>query len=130
LPVLQIEHVALNVVDPVAIADWYVAHLGMRIVRRVEGPPHTRFVADSAGRTVLELYRNDAARIPDYASMDPLELHLAFDSADPDADRAALVAAGATAHSETRLPDGSRLVMLRDPWGLGLQLCDRITPLI
>jgi catechol 2,3-dioxygenase-like lactoylglutathione lyase family enzyme len=130
LPVLRIEHLALNVADPVAIADWYVAHLGMRIVRRVSGPPHTRFIADAAGGTVVELYCNEEARIPDYPSMDPLELHLAFDSADPDADRAALVAAGATAHSETRLPDGSRLLMLRDPWGLGLQLCARTTPLI
>jgi catechol 2,3-dioxygenase-like lactoylglutathione lyase family enzyme len=130
LPVLRIEHVALNVTDPIAIADWYVAHLGMRIVRRVEGPPHTRFIADAAGRTVVELYRNDAARIADYPSMDPLELHLAFDSGNPDADRDALVAAGATAHSETRLPDGSRLLMLRDPWGLGLQLCTRPTPLL
>ena len=130
MPVLRIEHVALNVADPVAIADWYVAHLGMRIVRRVSGPPHTRFIADAAGRTVVELYRNDEARVPDYPSMDPLELHLAFASADPDADRQALVAAGATAHSETRLPDGSRLLMLRDPWGLGLQLCDRKMPLL
>jgi hypothetical protein len=62
--------------------------------------------------------------------MDPLELHLAFDSRDPDGDRDALVRAGATALSDDRLPDGSRLLMLRDPWGLALQLCARATPLI
>ena len=62
--------------------------------------------------------------------MDPLELHLAFDSQDPDADRAALVLAGATALSDDLLPDGSRLLMLRDPWGLALQLCARATPLL
>ena len=69
------------------MADWYVAHLGMRIVRRVDGPPHTRFLADVAGATVVELYVNTEARIPDYGRMDPLELHLAFDSQDPDGDR-------------------------------------------
>lgn len=112
------------------MADWYVAHLGMRIVRRVEGPPHTRFLADSAGATVLEVYQSADARVPDYARMDPLELHLAFDSPDPDADRDALVQAGATSVSDGRLPDGSRLLMLRDPWGLALQLCARATPLL
>jgi len=130
LPVLRVEHVALNVSDPRAIADWYVAHLGMRIVRRVEGPPHTRFLADAAGATVVEVYENREAGIPDYGAMDPLILHLAFESQDPDADRDALVRAGATAVSDSRLPDGSRLLMLRDPWGLALQLCARATPLI
>ena len=130
MPVLRLEHVALNVVDPRAIADWYVAHLGMRVVRRVEGPPHTRFLADAGGASVIEIYLNAEARIPDYGAMDPLELHLAFDSRDPDADRDALVKAGATALSDARLPDGSRLLMLRDPWGLALQLCARATPLL
>ena len=130
MPVLRLEHVALNVTDPRAVADWYVANLGMRIVRRVEGPPHTRFLADAAGATVIELYQNPAARIHDYRGMDPLELHLAFDSGDPDTDREALVQAGAIALSDAVLPDGSRLLMLRDPWGLALQLCARATPLL
>ena len=55
------------------MADWYVAHLGMRVVRQVDGPPHTRFLADAAGATVVELYENPAARIPDYLGMDTLE---------------------------------------------------------
>lgn len=130
MPVLRVEHVALNVADARAMADWYVAHLGMRIVRRVEGPPHTRFLADAAGATVLEVYQSADARVPDYPGMDPLELHLAFDSREPDADRDALVQAGAIALSDSRLPDGSRLLMLRDPWGLALQLCARSTPLL
>jgi glyoxylase I family protein len=130
LPVLRLEHVALNVADPRAMADWYVTHLGMRVVRQVEGSPHTRFLVDAAGAAVVELYENPSARIPDYPGMDPLELHLAFHSRDPDADREALVRAGATALSDDRLPDGSRLLMLRDPWGLALQLCARKTPLL
>ena len=130
MPVLRLEHVALNVADPRAMADWYVVHLGMRVVRQVDGPPHTRFLVDAGGATVVELYENPAARIPDYLHMDPLELHFAFDSGDPDADRDALVRAGATALSDDRLPDGSRLLMLRDPWGLALQLCARATPLL
>ncbi len=130
MPALRLEHVALNVADPRAVADWYVTHLGMRVVRHVEGPPHTRFLADAAGCSVVEIYCNAEARIPDYGAMDPLELHLAFDSRDPGADGDALVRAGATAVSDARLPDGSRLLMLRDPWGLAIQLCDRASPLL
>jgi catechol 2,3-dioxygenase-like lactoylglutathione lyase family enzyme len=130
LPALRLEHVALNVADPRAMADWYVTHLGMRVVRHVDGPPHTRFLADAGGTSVVEIYGSADARVPDYGTMDPLELHLAFASHDLDADRDALVRAGATALSDTRLPDGSRLLMLRDPWGLALQLCARATPLL
>ena len=40
---------AFNVADPVQIAQWYTTHLGLRVVRRVDGPTHTHFLADSAG---------------------------------------------------------------------------------
>ena len=79
---------------------------------------------------MIEIYSNAADPVPDYASMDPLRFHLAFAAADPDAARAALVAAGATFVEEQALPDGSRLLMLRDPWGLPLQLCKRAMPLL
>jgi predicted enzyme related to lactoylglutathione lyase len=68
--------------------------------------------------------------IPDYASMHPMRFHVAFAADDPDAARAELVAAGATFVEEQKLPDGSRLLMLRDPWGLPLQLCKRTTPML
>jgi predicted enzyme related to lactoylglutathione lyase len=62
--------------------------------------------------------------------MNPLRFHIAFAAADPDAAREALVAAGATFVDERTMPDGSRLLMLRDPWGVPLQLCKRPTPLL
>jgi catechol 2,3-dioxygenase-like lactoylglutathione lyase family enzyme len=128
--VLNVEHVACNVSDPVAMAAWYVEHLGMRIVRRTSGPPHIHFLADAIGRVVIEIYNSPADPVPDYGSMHPMRLHLAFAAADPDAARTALVSAGGTFVDEQLLADGSRLVMLRDPWGLPLQLCARATPLL
>jgi len=112
------------------MAEWYVAHLGMRIVRKISAAPHIHFLADASGRAVIEIYSNRVDPVPDYASMHPLRFHLAFAAADPDAARAALVAAGATFVEEQALADGSRLLMLRDPWGLPLQLCKRATPLV
>jgi glyoxylase I family protein len=130
VPILNVEHIACNVSEPVAMAAWYVEHLGMRIVRRVATAPHIHFLADANGRVVIEIYSNAADPIPDYAAMHPLRLHLAFAAEDPDGARAALVAAGATFVDEQTLADGSRLLMLRDPWGLAIQLCKRTTPLL
>ncbi len=60
MPALNLEHFACNVSDPTAMADWYVRHLGMRVVRRVPTPPYIHFLADAAGRTVIEIYSNPA----------------------------------------------------------------------
>lgn len=129
-PELKLEHVALQVADPVATARWYEAHLGMRIVRSTEAPAHARFLADSAGASVLEIYAGTLP-VPDYAAMDPLLLHVAFATEDVAATRARLLAAGASALGELVVtPAGDRLAMLRDPWGLALQLACRTRPLV
>lgn len=126
---MRIEHVALNVSDPVAMAAWYCRHLQLRVVRHVPHPAQTHFLADAAA-TVLEIYCNPPEQVPDYAAMDPLLLHLAFLSHDPAADAGRLAEAGASRVSETHLADGSYLIMMRDPWGLALQLCRRAAPLL
>ena len=126
---MKIEHIAFNVADPVAAADWYGRHCGLRVVRHVPQPAQTHFLADSEA-TVLEIYCNPRDQVPDYRSMNPLLFHLALASPDPTADVGRLVAAGATFVEEIRLPDGSHLVMLRDPWGVALQLCKRATGLL
>jgi catechol 2,3-dioxygenase-like lactoylglutathione lyase family enzyme len=130
MPALNVEHIAWNVAEPAAMAAWYVEHLGMRIIRQFATPPYIHFLADANGRVVIEIYSNPADPIPDYASMHPLRFHFAFAAEEPDAARAALVAAGATFVDEQSLGDGTRLLMLRDPWGLALQLCKRAMPLL
>lgn len=127
---LAFEHLALNVHDPVAVAAWYVEHLGMDIVRQGPPPVHMHFLADASRRAMIELYTNSAAPVDVYRDMHPAQLHLAFTSADPAADTARLVAAGATLLDDQQAPDGSHLVMLRDPWGLPIQLARRATPMI
>lgn len=127
---MKLEHVALNVSDPHAIADWYVHNLGMSIAKKVTTAPFITFIADDSGTMLIELYNESAHPVPNYAEMDPLILHVAFASADPNDDKERLVAAGATFHSERNLPDGTLLVMLRDPWGLALQLAKRPTPML
>ena len=126
---MRFEHVALNVPDARATAAWYVENLGMQVVRAMDRPPYAHFMADSAGRTALELYTNTSAPVPDYGEMNRYTLHVAFAVEDAAAVRDRLVAAGATLIDESGSLESSILVFLRDPWGVTLQLCQRSRPL-
>ncbi|MDR6983312.1 catechol 2,3-dioxygenase-like lactoylglutathione lyase family enzyme [Rheinheimera pacifica] len=122
---MRIEHVAFNVAQPQQMASWYRQHLGFSLKRALNDVAQTHFLADDSGVMMIEIYCNPADQVPDYAAMDPLILHLALVSADPVADSARLIAAGASHVTDVYLNDGSHLAMLRDPWGLALQLCRR-----
>lgn len=125
---MKLEHIAFNVADPVAVAEWYCTQCGFRVVHHVPQPAQTHFLADS-GSSVIEIYCNPPDQVPDYRAQDPLIFHLALASEDPAADAQRLCAAGAEVVDDLRLADGSHLIMLRDPWGLALQLCKRPEPL-
>ncbi len=122
---MKLEHFALNIKEPIAMANWYVENLGMTIVRQQEKSPFTTFLADSSGQIMIEIYNHPAASIPDYNQQHPLIVHLAFVSENPDQDSKRLSAAGAKEVSNDLLEDGSHLIMMRDPWGLAIQLCKR-----
>lgn len=127
---MRIEHIALQVNDPDAVAEWYVTHLGMKVARHVGGPSRTWFLGDDDNRTLIEIYHNPAAPLPDYAAMDPLLLHIAFSAEDMEGTRARLIEAGCAPVGEiTVTPAGDQLCMLRDPWGLAIQLARRAMPL-
>ncbi len=125
---MKFEHFALNVPDVRAAAAWYVAQLGLKVLRARPDAPFTHFLADDSGRVFLELYTNPADPLPDYPAQHPLRMHVAFAVADAKAEQVRLVRAGATLATEEVLPDGTRLVMLRDPWGVPVQLCQRAQP--
>ena len=90
------EHVALNVSDPAAMAVWYSQHLGLEIVRSLSNPPYTHFLRDSDGSMMIEIYKNPPDQVPDYAKMHRLLLHLAFVSADAETDKSKLLEAMAS----------------------------------
>lgn len=128
---VKIEHTAYQVEDPVALARWYVTHLGLRIKRSQPQSPFGHFLADDGDTVMLEFYRQSALPVPDYRSLDPLLLHLAFLADDVSATRARLIAAGATPEGDAiRTPAGDEVAMLRDPWGLAIQLIRRADPMI
>jgi glyoxylase I family protein len=117
---MDIEHIALNVPDPVQMAAWYVKHLAL-----------THFMADRAGRVVLELYHHTKAVLPEYAKLDPLTLHIAFKADDVAKERQRLLDAGATPAGDIVTTDtGDLMTFVRDPWQVTIQLVKRMKPLL
>ena len=128
---MNVEHVAFLVEDPNAVADWYCKNLGMKVMRKGGPPTHMTFLADEDEKTMFEIYTNPEVKTPDYASQHPLILHLAFYAEDVKAMREKLMAAGATPVDEITVTDaGDTLAMMRDPWGLALQVLCRKNPMI
>ena len=124
------EHFALNVKNPIDFVEWYISNCEMKIAKSIKVAPFTHFLTDSSGRTVIEVYSNPSVKIPDYNSLHPLEFHFAFKVNDVNEMKEKLVSAGAKLLEDVTSDDGSHFVMLRDPFGIPLQLCKRTTPLI
>jgi len=127
---MKIEHTAFNVEEPVLMGRWYVEHLGLTVKRRTTDAPYAHFLTDDSGTVMIEIYGNRDAPLPDYRTMNPAELHLAFVSSDVAADTQRLVAAGATIVADVHQLGEDTFAMLRDPWGLPIQLVSRTNPMI
>ena len=128
---MKIEHLALNVPDPLAMARWYVEYLGLTVKRRFLEAPWAHFLADDSGTVMVELYGNTKAPMLDFPSVAPAALHLAFVSGNIEADIQRLTQAGATlVGGPDATVNGDVLAMLRDPWGVCVQLVKRAESLI
>ena len=126
---MRLEHCALQVPNAPALADWYVKHLGCTVARSGGAPAFVRFLA--AGPVLMEIYQSALAPAPDYPARHPSQFHLAFISENLKTDRDRLLAAGATMAEDCfTSPAGDELLMLRDPWGIGLQLVKRAKPML
>ena len=117
------EHIGLNVSDKDAAVGWYVENLGLSVVRDVPGK--MAFLADAGGIVILEIYSNENAGRLDFAATDPLAVHLAFEVDDPEEAARRLQEVGATVHDPPKRAGDDSMVMLRDPFGLALQLVHR-----
>ncbi|MBC8872516.1 MAG: VOC family protein [Planctomycetes bacterium] len=127
---IQFEHFALNVEQPHEIADWYVRTLGCQVLLKMEAEPHTVFLADANGRVFWELYKNSKAQMSRVCHGDPAVFHVAVAVDDLDEVKSKVWEAGGTFVEEVRTDSGSVLLMMRDPWGIALQLCSRVPPFV
>ena len=128
---IRLEHVAINVEDPVGMVKWYCQNLGMKVVRKGPPPINMHFISDAGGNMMLEIYHNPPDAVPDYSSLDPLLLHISFMVDNVKSIREKLITAGATAVGEiTITSSGDELAMLRDPWGVAIQFVKRAKPML
>jgi catechol 2,3-dioxygenase-like lactoylglutathione lyase family enzyme len=126
---MKIEHFAINVKEPQAMAQWYVANLGMTIVRGDNEPPYITFLAPAGGGSMIELYANPQGEFLDYGRFHALTFHIAFAVADLNQARYRLLQAGASADGDiTTTAKGDQLAIVRDPWGNAIQLVQRAAP--
>jgi catechol 2,3-dioxygenase-like lactoylglutathione lyase family enzyme len=127
---LRLEHVGLALPDPIAAAAWYGRHLGWRTIRASSSPPYAHFLRPPDGGTVIEFFNDPAVADADLWKVHAMQGHLAFAVDDLDSQCERLVSAGAVVDSPlASTPAGDRYVMLRDPWGVPLQLITRVVEL-
>jgi catechol 2,3-dioxygenase-like lactoylglutathione lyase family enzyme len=121
-----LEHVALAMPDPAAAAEWYARNLGCTLVRASSEPPYAHFLRPRGSGVLIELFRHDDATPPDYRKVHAMAAHLAFAVDDVDAAIERLIAADAIADLDpVATPAGDRFGVVRDPWGVPLQLITR-----
>lgn len=123
---LKLDHFALQHPEPEAAAAWLCLHLGLRVHRVSASASRARFLRCPVTGVMLEIYRQPDAPVPDHFATPPAVMHLAFYADDIAADTERLVAAGAIrAGLPGKNSAGDAHVMLRDPWGVPLQLVKR-----
>ncbi|MBT3275112.1 MAG: VOC family protein [Spirochaetales bacterium] len=120
---MKVEHIAFNVKETEAMSAWYCGNLGMQVVHRMN---KAIFLADETGHGIIEIYNNPVDDVPEYTAMDPLQLHLAFQSSNLKSDRERLMSAGASPAGPEFNPEIEfGIVFLKDPWGFTIQFVRR-----
>ncbi len=118
---MKLEHVAIDVPDAEALIAWWCENLGFR-----RSAPKSAFIIDDSGTMGLEFYRTgETPAAPEYGAMNAMTLHVAFLSEDVKADAERLVAAGAKLEKLSLDNPAFHMAILRDPWGVAIQLCKR-----
>lgn len=123
---MKIEHLALNTEDPVALVKWYCKNMDFTTIKGMNTSPFAHFIIDSSQTMLLEIFRLPDKEVPDYRSVDSVIMHLGFSVGDIEVEYQKLLSAGAIeVEKVTILKNGDQVAMLRDPWGLSIQLVNR-----
>ncbi len=127
----RLEHIAFNVENPDEMAAWYTRNLRMVIKLSLNSPKKVRFIADRGDNIMFELYRDPDRPFYNFEQLDPLTFHIAFSVKEIDSIRDRLKDAGAVVVSPISTTTlGDQICMLRDPWGVSLQIIQRKTPIL
>lgn len=127
---MKLEHLALIMEDPIAAAKWYSDNLGFTIIKEMDQSPFAHFIVDYSKKMLLEIFLLPDKEIPDYRKVDPAIMHLGFSVDNIEEKFQDLVSNGAIVVNEISTSGtGDKIAMLRDPWGIPIQLIKRSAPL-
>jgi catechol 2,3-dioxygenase-like lactoylglutathione lyase family enzyme len=125
------EHFALNVPDARSMTNWYFENLGMKVIRQGGPPTDTSFFADENNHMMVEVYNNNSFPIFNMNMIHHLSMHFAFIVDDVRSMRTGLIEAGAKLIEDLKTTDtGDQILMLRDPWGMPIQVIKRSEPIL
>lgn len=124
---MSIEHIGFCVDEPYRMANWYVENLNFRIIKK--GGSETDgvvFIEDSKGKTILELYNVPGIKKMNFSTFVPLQFHIGIEVTNPLEKAKELVKSGAKLVGESiRNSYKGEKYLIRDPWGLTLQILNR-----
>ncbi len=127
----NIEHMGFNVKNPVAVAEWYIKNLGMKLVRKGTAPLFVTFISDKGNHMMMEFYNKEKFPKLDFSTINYMSFHFAFMVDSINTVEKRLLKNGATlVEGISQTPAGDKVLMLRDPWGMPLQLVERIEPML
>ncbi len=127
----RFEHIAVNVPEPKAMAQWYAANLGFRIVRESTPPSYSAFIVDSAGHMMFEIYHKADQPLLKADTIHHMSMHFAFAGDSILTLKDKLVKAGASVAEEIKTSgSGDQVFTLRDPWGFSIQFVQRVKPML
>ncbi len=123
---MKLEHLALNLKDPVSAAKWYCENLGFSIIKEMDSSPFHHFIVDSTGSVMLEIFRLPDKKVPNYKATDPAIMHLGFTVPNINKAFEKLQNSGAEVVDEISvIATGDKVAMFRDPWGFPIQIIQR-----
>ncbi len=123
---MNVEHIGLCIDHPISVAEWWVAHLGFKFLRKLGTDDHgAAFIADPHG-VVIEFGKLEEVPSLDLSRLQSIQLHFAMECNDPVQEAERLVKEGATSVGESpRNAYKNEKVIIRDPWGNCIQLINR-----
>jgi glyoxylase I family protein len=127
---MKIEHIGLCIENPISAAEWWVANLGFRFLRKLgTDAGGAAFIADHQG-TVLEFAKLEEVPSLDLGKLEFIQLHFALECQDTMEEARRLEKVGAILVGESpRNAYKNEKLIIKDPWGICIQLIHREDPL-
>ena len=123
---MKLEHIGLIIEHPISTAEWWVANLGFEWIRKLgTDDGGAAFITDQQG-TVIEFAKLEEVPSLDLNGLKFIQLHFAIECDDTVREAERLVKLGAVMVGESpRNVYPNEKLIIRDPWGICIQLINR-----